>query len=314
MIFQDVESARQKYLEKRRRIWRRGFIILLIAALAALVIIITNYHSNFSYLLGAGVFIAFFGLTAIAIVAALATSKDSALYRKAYKAYFVQQTLAATFTDLRYNHAAGLDRALLRATGMISTGDVYRSNDLTMAKYKDVKFIQADAHIQTESTDSDGHTTYVTIFKGRFMIFEFPKKFDHRLELIGKHFGSSARIPGKNPTTGRKMSRISTESTDFNHAFKTYGEDGFEAYYLLDPAFIERVTAISTANNNKILLGFLDNTLLIGLNNGKDSFEPPSPRHPLDEKTELQKVLSDIKLITDFVDLLRLDKNRSHRA
>ena len=135
----------------------------------------------------------------------------------------------------------------------------------------------------------------------------FPKKFTFKLELVGRRF-HAYRIPGKDEKTHRKMSTISTESSEFNDAFKIYAEDGFEAFYLLDPKMISRILDISTHYKNKTLFCFVDNKLYILLDNGKDSFEPPKPSKPIDEQAELAKVSAEIKVITDFVDQLSLDR------
>lgn len=304
--FQTVEAARTAYLAKKRRIWRRSLtIISIILAITTLVIVTSEYDGSISiffHLFTMAIPIIIIGFVVSATIIAFATSKDITTYRHAYKTYFVEQSLATTFTHLRYDHSAGLDRNLLRASGYINTGDIYHSNDLIVAHYQDTKLIQADVHIQTESTDSDGNTHYTTIFRGRFLLFEFPRKFSFRLELIGKRFGA-AQVP-RQTTSGRKMSRLSTESTDFNRSFKIYAEDGFEAYYLLDPAYIEKIQSLADRHRNNLFLGFLDNFLIIGLNDGKDAFEPPSPKVTLDEATELAKVSADIKNITDLIDLL----------
>ena len=139
------------------------------------------------------------------------------------------------------------------------------------------------------------------------MIFEFPKKFNFKLELVGRHFYAYS-VPGKNPTTGRKMTKINTESDEFNKTFKILGEDGFEAYYLLDPAIMVKIQDIAAHYKNSLLLGFIDNKLLIALNDGKDSFEPPKASQPIDKQAETQKVNEGIKVITDFVDNLNLDR------
>ena len=295
--FNSVEKARIAYHEKLVHYW------LVIGIVCGVLLILTL---PFTFM--GGFFFAFFAFVVGTIIVTFATRKEGEAYRSAYKTYFIEKNLANIFTGLKYQHSVGLNRDLLRASGMVYTGDVYASNDLAQANYKGVDFVQADVHIQTEHTDSDGNTTYVTIFKGRYMIFEFPKKFSFKLELIGKRFGASARVPGKNQTTGRKMEKLKTESGDFNSIFKIYAEDGFEAFYLLDPAFMEKIQKISDTYKNRVLFGFLNNTLLIGLNNGKDSFEPPRSSKPIDEKAETEKVSSEIRVITDFVDMLNLDK------
>ncbi|MBR0488358.1 DUF3137 domain-containing protein [Candidatus Saccharibacteria bacterium] len=303
MTFAEVEQARKTYHDKSARAW----IILLIIVLTTLLPILIPLISGHSFLPLSGLFAPFFLLVVGIIVITLITHKPREAYYKAYKAYFVATSLEKTFTHLTYDHAKPLPKEVLKSTSMINTGDRYHSNDLTIARYKDVALVQADAHIEVEHTDSEGRTTYSTIFRGRIMIFEFPKKFNFKLELIGHRF-YVYKIPGKNPTTGRKMHRIETESTEFNQTFHIYGEDGFETFYILDPAIMVKIQAIAERYQGRLLLGFVENKLLIALNDGKDSFEPPKASKPIDEQTELLKVQSDIKIITDFIDELSLDR------
>lgn len=305
MDFQDVEQARINYKQKYQKIF---FAITGIILVVAVILCLTL--KIFTATLQDIIFIAFsviFSLVLGLIVATIATKKQALAYQRAYKAYFVEQNLKKTFTNLIYNHEKGIGREYLKSTGMVNTGDHFSSNDLTVAQYKNVMFLQSDAHIQVQHTDSDGNTYYVTIFKGRFMVFEFPKKFTFKLELIGKKF-RAARVPGKDKTINRKMVKKSTESNEFNSAFHIYGQDDFESFYILDPAFIVKIMGISERYKNKLLLGFLDNKLLVALDDGKDSFEPPKFTKPIDEKAELAKIHNDIKVITDFVDQLSLDK------
>ena len=303
MTFNDVEQARKNYHARIARGWRITAALVLVGV--ALGIIFFPVTGAFSII--PAVFLAFFAFFVGIIILALTSRKEATAYRKAYKGYFVEQNLRKIFTNLHYDHAVGIDKNFIRSTEMINTGDAFSSNDLTLATYKNVKFIQADATIQEEHEDSDGNTTYTTIFRGRFMVFQFPKKFNFKLELIGKKF-YAYRVPGKDHETGRKMTKISTESSDFNRNFRIYGQDGFESFYLLDPAMIAKIEAIAERYGYRLLLGFLDNTLLVALNDGKDSFEPPRANKPLDEAAEMTKISTDIKVITDFVDDLGLSR------
>ena len=306
MKFEDVEKIRVQYKNKLVK----SFLISagVTTAIVLIAFLITS-HTRFSIvtILPALFMSAIFVFAITAIIVAIATRKEAAEYKKTYKAYFVEQNLAKTFTNLQYQHEAGLNKQVLAATQMINTGDRYSSNDLTMGKYKNVNFTQADVHIEEEYTDSDGDTHYTTIFRGRFMIFEFPKKFNFKLEVVSKFFGVG-KVPGRNPQTGRKFEKFEVESIDFNKKFKIYAEDGFEAFYLLDPSFILKIEKVSAEYDKKMIFCFVDNKLYIGLNEGKDSFEPPRPSKPINEQLEIEKVSHDIKIITDFVDELSLDR------
>ena len=43
------------------------------------------------------------------------------------------------------------------------------------------------------------------------------------------------------------------ESIDFNKKFKIYAEDGFEAFYLLDPSFILKIEKVSAEYDKKMI-------------------------------------------------------------
>ena len=306
MTFQDVETARKTYWDKfKSRLLIDVIISVIIGAIITMIIganIPTSSHELIFHYITI-VMTAFFLLSNIVF---FLTRKEFAAYRKAYKEYFVEQNLQKIFTDITYFHESGLDSRILEATGMINTGDRYNSNDLTIAKYKNIGFTQADSHIQVISTDSEGGISYETIFKGRIMIFQFPKKFNFKLELVGKNF-RAYKVPEKDATTGRKMNEISTESNEFNHTFKIYGQDGFETFYILDPAMIVKIQTIAERYNDKILFGFLDNQMLIAIDGVMDSFEPSSwIAKPIDEKTEMVEVATEAKDIADFVDELSL--------
>lgn len=300
MNFQSVEDARKAYA--KRIIWQWAIFGAILAIIA--IVCLTGRDPDALFML---FFYGFFLGFIYFIIMSLANRSIHRRYCRAYKAYFVEQNLQKTFTDLSYNHELGLNSSLLALTGMVNTGDRYSSNDFTSGKYKDVAFSQADVHIETEYTDSDGDTHYTTIFRGRFMIFEFPKQFNFKLAVIGKRF-RAYRKPGKNATTGQSAEKISTESNEFNQMFRIYGQDGFEAYYILDPSFMIKLMNIATAHKNKVLFAFYENRLVVGLDDGKDSFEPPSPLKQINETKESTKISTDIKTFTDFVDQLSLDR------
>lgn len=301
MKFEDLERIRQEYLKRFRKVL---LICLLVAAIPSLLFIVPILRG------GMVVFALIFSVLFVGGIAyiftVVFTRKDKSKYVDAYKSYFVDNSLKNLFTDLNYIHTSGFSSAVLSNTGMMRTGDVYRSNDYISGKYKDVMFSQADAQIQDEYTDSDGNTHYVTIFKGRWMVFEFPKKFASQMEIVQKGFRGNL-VP-RNSQNGKRIAKSDTESITFNKMFNVYAEDGFEMFYILTPDIIQRIEDIASNGKRKILLCFTDNKLHVGLNDNKDAFEPPSARKPLDEKTELEKVQADIKPITEFIDTLKLDK------
>lgn len=293
MTFREVEEARKNYWEATKK-------YLFISGGAALIVLILSLITG-----PLGVFAGLtFGVIILSAgigIGSFLTNKHRLAYRKAYKGYFVEQNLRKIFTHVSYSHEQGFSPDVIKESGMMHLADRFYSNDTVIAKYQNIPFAQADVTLTRVYTDDKGNTHEYNVFKGRYMVFEFPKKFDYRLEVIGKKFKLS-KVPGK--FKNRKMTEIETESPDFNRNFRVYGDDGFESFYLLAPDVIAKIEDIAVRYNYKLLLGFYDHKLVVALDDGKDAFEPPKFSHPLDEKTEMKKVAEDIKVITDFVDVI----------
>lgn len=307
MTYDELENIRKKYFERKQEIRSNVFKILIPVAVFFMVMsFISSAGSGFRYfsifrLVFTGIQIFIIGSIITFVAVHFKTQKEYDEYKKAYKAHFVDEALRKTITDYTYMHESGISSQYLSSC-MINTGDRYNTNDYVTGIYKDAKFAQADVHIQEEHRDSDGDRTYTTIFRGRFVVFEFKKKFDFKLSVIGKNFHAYRLPKDKN----HKFKKIQIESNEFHKNFYLYGQDGFEAFYLLDPAFIEHITSLGARYNNRVILNFVDNRLIVGINDNKDSFEPSPINKPVDEYAEFQKVYGDIKVVTDLVDTLKI--------
>lgn len=294
MNFQDVEKARIKY----KNIIIRDIVIVFsteigIIAFVLLCAKVAGYESLFKTapVLAIGTIIC---MTIIIISIMISFIKNKAKeYKKIYKAYFVKQTATQFLKDLSYSHEKGLDIKILSDTQMINTGDRYLSNDLMTGKYKDVTFTQSDVTIEKE-IEWENSYSYYKIFKGQFIIIDFPKKFNYRLEVVSNSFRAN-RIPNS-------FKRFEVESPEFNKKFKIYSNDGFETFYLLDPTIITKIEKLSLKYNKKMIICFNDNKICIGIDSKKDLFEPPCPFRKTSEKEEANKIQKHVKLITNFID------------
>ena len=307
MDFESVEAARTKYKNKIIGFTSAVTVSFLLIVIAA--VFFANINGDLANILTvSSMVVPLLSIVAMTSIFSLiyVARKDSITYKRSYKGFFIEQALLQTFTDLHYNHESGIDKQILDSTNMINTGDKFFSNDLTTGKYKGVPFTQADVDIQVKKSSRD-NDHYSSIFLGRFMIFEFPKKFNFRVMVVSKSLDAQ-KVINNSTRAGRKFSKFEVESSNFNKQFKLYAEDGFEAFYLLDPAFVASIEDLGDKYGKKMILVFADNKLYIGLNGGKDSFEPPRPFRPIDKKAEVAKVAGEIKIITDFVDELSLDR------
>lgn len=258
--------------------------------------------------------ILFFGIIAILLFPALFTAKQKREYILKFKKYFVQSALKTVFTDLTYHPEQGMPRDVIASTKMMYMGDRYTSNDYISGRYKDIGFRQADVHIEEEreSTDSDGNTTtyWVTIFRGRWMIFDFNKTFKADLQVCQKFFGNN-KI--SNWGNDKKFEKVKLESVDFNKRFNVYAQSDHEAFYLLTPPIMEKIIKLDDMNQGRLLLCFIDNKLHIGLYDGKDSFEHAPVFSQINEEQVRSNISNDIKQITMFIDELDLDNDLFRR-
>ncbi len=298
--FDELENSRVKYRNRSLISIAVGIGIVLAS------IFIKNYFQFKMDLMAIFVI----DLVVIAIVSTVIVSGPKKSYVDNFKNYFVKRTLEKIFTDLQYNPDRGIPKAVISGTGMMYTGDRYTTNDLITGKYKNINFMQSDVHIEEEheSTDSDGHTTtyYVTIFQGRWMIFDFNKTFKANVEVCEKGFsGNQANtLFGKS-----KYQKVKMESEEFNKKFRVYAQDPHDAFYIITPSLMEKIKRLEAANKGKLFLGFCNNQLHVGIHDGSDSFEPGSCFSKINEEEVMNRMSTDVSKITMFVDELELDND-----
>lgn len=281
--------------------------IVLIGVLTSIVIAIILF------IILQSLFASFFAIVVGTIITIIINIKPTKRFTLAFKEAFVLKSLKSVFTDLVYEPEKGLDESIIRNTGMMYMGDRYSSNDYISGKYKNINVVQADVHIEEEheTTDSDGNTTttWVTIFRGRWMIFDFNKYFKANIQVSQKGFGNSKL---SNWGAKIKYKKVMMEDQVFNNSFRTYAQDEHDAFYILTPSLMEKIKKLTSNISGKLLFCFIDNKLHVGIQNNKDSFE-----HGIFTKINEEKVTNeisqDIKLITNFVDELSLDNDLFRR-
>lgn len=287
----------------------RTINIILIIMWGLIIYIMYKIGFIFQFFIFATVIIIIIG----AIVKHIFLNKQINEFNKGFKDIFVLESLKKIFDNLNYSPDEGLDYNVIAGTKMMNMGDRYSSNDYFEAEYKDVKVRQADVHIEEEhqTTDSDGHTTttWVTIFKGKWMIFDFNKVFNANVQVSQKGFGNS-RISNWGEKT--KYKKVQMEDSEFNKLFRIFAQDEHDAFYILTPSLMEKIKKLTNDIKGKILLCFIDNQLHVGLYNNEDSFEYNIYKK-INEENIYDNISKDIKIITSFVDQLNLDNSLFRR-
>lgn len=294
------------YLEElerlRKKVWTKSIISYL--SITVLLIVIVVYNSS----IGSFEDIAKFFVIVIAIgtlITKLITSKDIIEYKKIYKRDIALETFKDVFTDVEYKPNSGLSKKVISNTKMMNTGDRYLSNDYISAKYKGIKFECADVEIEKEYKDKDGDKHYTTIFKGQWFIFDFNKNFKANIQICEKSFSGAKRGGLFNKEVYEK---VKMEDVEFNKIFKVFAENELDAFYVLTPNTMEKIKELNNELSGNLLFCLINSKMHIGLHNRKDLFEPNIYKR-INLEEEKQKILKDIKIITEFVDILDLDND-----
>lgn len=257
-------------------------------------------------------FILFFPLTPVGfllffggIVTLMITSQCYVKpYKTAYKEQLVRGVLAEQIDQLRFDPDNGISEETVRSTDMMQLGNRFSSNDLIEGVYHGVHFTQSDILIQHHT--SNGKTSQTTTYlSGRWLIFDFNKRFSCDLQVRDREF-TYAQKSGGWFSDRDKTEKLETESVAFNHTFKVYAENSAEAFYILTPHFMEALMHAKEGAGGEVLFCFVDSKLHVAVNNERDSFEP-SIWQPIDEWGARQAILEDLNLITDLIDTLQLD-------
>lgn len=303
MTIENLKKLQEKIIRTNKVCNIIGLTCFVVSLLTGFLILITsNINGLFSIMFFLPVVIISIIITVLLKI--ILNGKDMETFNKEYKNIFVLGALKKKFDDLKYDPNKGFTEEEIRKIGMLDTGDRFSSNDYISGTYKNIKFEQSDIEIEEEheEEDSDGNktVTYQTIFKGRWMVFDFNKKFIAKIQVVTSAIPSMFFEKGK--------SRVRFEDEEFNKMFRVYTTVEHDAFYVLTPSIIEKMKDIRKRLNSGIMFAFVDNKLYIALNNYKDSFES-NPLKPIDEEVIYNQINKDIEVITDFVDDLNLNKD-----
>lgn len=298
----ELKILQKKIIEKNNKINKISMIITLIVMMCFISLVYVYGELDGAIFLGIIFFVIIISFGITAATKGTVNGKDIALFNQNFKELFVLKALNDNFDDVNFTPERGFEESFINKIGMLDTADRYHSNDLFSAKYNGIDFQQADIHTEDRYEDNEGHVSYITRFKGRYMIFEFNKTFKANVSVASKGF-SSASLPRK-----KKFHEVKMEDVEFNKCFKVYSENEYDAFYILTPHFMEKLKELNNKVNGELLFGFVDNKLHIAVDNYDDSFEH-DVFVEIDEVSIENEILKDIKLITDFVKDLDLEND-----
>lgn len=278
-------------LEKLRKKVRNIYVIGIIITIILSIVINSKSYNNFRSLV-------FLGIIITCGIGYFPSKKFSLEYKK----FFVLKSLDNIFDNLIYEPKRGLDKSIIVNTEMIYMGNSYFSDDYISGRYKNINFIQADVYIKNVSKI---RFTKGTIFKGKWLVFDFNKKFKAKIMVKEKEFyGSKVG----NLSSHFSYKKIRLENYKLGDKFDIYAQNEHEAFYILTPSLIGKMESICNRVPGKLIFCFTDNKLHVGINNNRSSFEH-NVFFRINEEKAMNEVINNVKLITDFVLELNLNND-----
>ena len=218
------------------------------------------------------------------------------LLSQQFKEKYVMPELKKMLPDANYRMYDGFSEQEVVNSGLLRKQDRFHSEDMIEGSYEGVKFKCSDVKQEDVSTDSKGHTHTTTVFLGRFYKFDFPKSFKHPIIITQPALLSSLF----------RSKFVETESLVFNSELRVYAEDKQNAFYLLTPAFMERLLSLDHYFKDQISFSFIDNSLYIAINNRKNTFEFNVKRE-VDESIFFE-YQQEFKHIIKIIETLRISR------
>jgi hypothetical protein len=153
-----------------------------------------------------------------------------------------------------------------------------------------------EAHLERESKDDKGRSSYSTVFRGQIIRLAFPRKFLGRT-IVRRDAGILNAFGG-----GEGLKRVGLEDPKFEKVFEVYGTDQVEARYLVHPVLMERLLDLEQSfKGEKIRCAFEWGEMLIAVEGG-NLFEPGDLFKPLPDPARARRIVDEIGKVMNVMD------------
>lgn len=214
-------------------------------------------------------------------------------YKELYKETFVNGMLKSMLEDVSYDWRGGFSELDVGTFGIVKIGNIFKSEDYLSGSYKGVKFRQADVTIRHETGSGDDRQV-TTYFEGRMFEFKFDGKSVQNVKVFSNLYKSWLNLRGEN---------VDLENVQFNKTFDVYTPEPLDAFYILTPQMMERITRLHRRYNN-IGFRFGDGRLCVAIN-GPDSFDGDYKKK-ISYPEEYARVKGEVQVIIDIIEMIGL--------
>ncbi len=220
---------------------------------------------------------------------------------KRWRAYYFRHALLpfikSNLPDFRYKYRKFFSRDEFLASYLFHDSpfpEVYTGRDYLKGSYKGKPLECSWVSCGYYTTDEDGNSVYVDIFRGLILKLNFHKSLDGAVLLYSD-----------GPFSLKGFNRYRLDSEEFNRSFHVYSDSEFNAFYVLDHAFMERLVKFKKAYP-KVRFSFVKNTLYIALPDFYLFYIPSIDQSVLKIEKEYKQNLSLFFSLLDALEIERL--------
>lgn len=253
------------------------------------------------------------GLVIAAGIYAITRSISGSRYKTEFKQKVLPAIIKSINPGLGYNPHDYISREEFYNSKIFQQrADRYKGEDYFVGLVGQTHVEFSELHAQekhTTKTKNGTQTTYVTFFKGLFMIADFHKDFKgHTIvlpDVAEKAFGGwlGKKLQSWNVT---RDDLIYLEDPEFEKEFVVYGDDQVEARYILSTSMMRRILELKNKFDCGIYLSFLHSKVYIAIYSNKDMLEPRLSQSLL-EADALKRFYDEINICLDIVEQLNLN-------
>ncbi len=236
-----IEENRKVYLKQSRK--KMLYTSIILAVIAVILIAL-----NLTLLLPFEIIIGIFAIL-------LSGSSQLKSYKKDYKGKIITSLVSNYDEHLCFNGYLSIPRNIYN-NAEFEYYDRFHSNDYIHGKINGIIPIQlGDIHTENVHTDSDGHTTYTTVFRGLFSEITLPKSLLSTIKIR-----SDKGMLGKFLS---KKDQVEMDSQQFEKYFDVFTTDKILAVriltsdimnYMIDFKLQNKVTFELTIKNSSMYL------------------------------------------------------------
>ncbi len=191
-----------------------------------------------------------------------------------------------------------------------SLPDKIDGNDYISGILDGVKIELSDVHAQKKHQNHRGRDSWVTVFRGLFIVSEFNKNFRSRTLVLPDNAQKSFGGLIGNWLQSHNINRdelVKMDNPEFEKEFVVYGSDQIEARYILNHTLMRRLLDFKRKTKHNIYISFLYSNIYIAIDYNRDLFEPSLFRSLLDFKVVLEYART-LSLAIGVVEELKLNQ------